>query len=86
MDTQNRVSNVTMAKAKKTALDHFPETVMWCLLVPIDTSVLEPQKKFAGGMEPTLPDESCVQVIVNHNFSKTIERMKSYGECFGKGD
>ena len=39
---ENRVSNVTMALAKKMSLVHFLETVMWRSLRPIRTLVVEP--------------------------------------------
>ena len=40
---KNRVKNITMAKFNKTYLVYFIETVTWNLLIPIDTSVMEPQ-------------------------------------------
>ena len=37
-----------MAKSNKTALAHFPETLMWRLLIPIHSSVVDPQNELSG--------------------------------------
>ena len=50
--TQNRVWNVTMAKAIENALAHFLEMSTWRLLRTIDTPVVEPQNKFAVARAP----------------------------------
>ena len=43
---QNRVRNVTMVRANKTALAHLTETSMWCFLRTIVTSMVETQNEF----------------------------------------
>ena len=63
-----------MAEPIKNALLHFLETATWNLLRPIDTPVMGHQNKFSVARAPTVPDESEVQVPLNHDFSDTFER------------
>ena len=65
---------------------NFPETATWCLLRPIDTPVVDSHNEFTGSREPTIPDDSYVQVPVKHDFSEIFEREKIDGEMFGKGE
>ena len=72
---QNRLRNVTITEANRTALGHFlSETKTWSLLGPIDTAVVEPQNEFAGARAPTVPDDSEVQMPVKHDFSEIFAR------------
>ena len=75
-----------MDEANKTALANFPETVTWRSLRPIDTPVVEPQNEFAGARSPTVPDDSDVQVPVNHEFSETFQSKEFDGKSVGKGE
>ena len=84
MDIQNRLRNGTMAKANKTTLENFSETVIWRLLVPINTYMVEPQNEFTGDTAPTVLYYSGVQVPVKHAFNETFEREKSDGGFVGK--
>ena len=75
-----------MAKANKTDLVYFPEMEMWRSLRPINTPVMEPHNEFSEVREPTVTDESDVQVPVKHEFSDIFEREKLYGKSVGKGE
>ena len=68
-----------MAESEKNFLVHIPETGTCRLLRPINTAVVEPQKKFAGAWAPTVPYDSDVEVPVKHDFSETFEREKFDG-------
>ena len=46
------------------------------ILIVIDTVVVDPQNEFSGDRAPTAPDDSAVQVPVNHDFSDIFERDK----------
>ena len=52
----------------------------------MNTSVVDPQIEFAGAKEPSLTDDSDVQVLVKHDFSDTFERGKSDGKFVGEGE
>ena len=82
---QNRVRNVTMAKAKKKDLVNFPETATLRSLRLIKTPVVDPQNEFAVARAPKFLDDSEVQVPVKHNFDETFERDKFNRETVGRG-
>ena len=65
-----------MAKSNITTLAHLTEVVMWCSLGPIVAPMVKTQNKFTGVRAQTIPDESDVQVPVQHDFSVTFERNK----------
>ena len=69
---QNRLRNFTLSKANTTDLAHFPETLMWHLIRPIDTAVAEPHNLFAEARATTVPDDNNVQVPVKHDYSETF--------------
>ena len=47
----------------------------------MNTSVVDPQIEFAGAKEPSLTDDSDVQVLVKHDFSDTFD-----GKFVGKSE
>ena len=59
---------------------------MWLLIIPIDTSMVYPHNEFTGAKAPKVPDESDVQVPVNHDFCETFERDNFDGKFVGKGE
>ena len=84
MAIRNKLRNVKMAKANKTALGIFPETETWYLLRPIDTDVVETHNKFSGARIPTVPDDGDVQVPEKNDLSETFDREKLYGKFVSK--
>ena len=71
---QNRVTDITMDKSNKKYLSYFLETVTWGGLRLIKTHVVDPQNEFTAARAPTFPENSEVQVTVEHDFSDTFER------------
>ena len=57
---------------------------MWHSLILIETPVVEPQNYFTVYRTPTVPDDSELQVPVNHEFSETFERETLDGKTVGK--
>ena len=58
----------------------------WLSLIPIKTSVVEPQNEFTVDRAPIVPDESEVQFPVKHEFSEIFEREQFDGGKVGKDE
>ena len=68
-----------MVEAKKKALASFLVTAMCCVLIPIETTVMEPQNEFIQYRAPKTPYCSEVLVPENHEFSDKFESEQLYG-------
>ena len=73
-----------MLEANKKALASFLATETCCVLIPIETPVMDPQNEFIQSRAPTIPYYSEVLVPENHEFGDKFERERLYGKTIGK--